>query len=134
LGLARRERRLGLSDLIRHLTLLKAKRRFGLADLRREPLDVLRVVRGVGLQLVRLEERDQLIALRLIALLHEQLFELSRDLGADDDVVGRDDPRERQRRRRTVGVAVTAPARGGDYGKDEERSNALHGVKHMYKT
>ena len=73
LCLGRRERRFGLRDLIRHLPLLVPQRRFRLAHLRRQPLDVLRVVRGLGLQLVRPEDGDQLITLDGVSLLHEQL-------------------------------------------------------------
>ena len=87
----RRERRLGLADLVAGLLLLEAQRRLALLHLRAEPLGGVRVVGDVGAQLVRRDDGEQLVALHRVAFVDQQLADLAGDLRADDDVVGGDD-------------------------------------------
>ena len=129
LRFSRGEHGFSLRDLISELALLKAKRSFRLAHLRRQAFDVLRVIRGVCLELVWLQNRDELVFLDIVALFDEELRNLPANLGADDDVVGRYDAGERQRRGRAIDVRVGPVARCGGKGNDEERSKSFHTVR-----
>ena len=90
------------------------------------PFDVLRVVGGVGLQLVGRDHRDQLILLDGVAFLDQQLRDLPGDLRADDDVVGGDDAGEGQRGGRALGVAIERQGAGDEDDEDDETAGTGH--------
>ena len=69
----RRQRRFRLVDLIRGLPLLEPERRLRFAHLGGEAGDVVRVVRGIRLQLFGIDDREQLVLLDRVALGHQQL-------------------------------------------------------------
>ena len=111
---------------------------FGLAHLRREPLRVLSVVGLVGLKLAGVNHRQALVLLDLVAFLDQELRNQPGDLRADDDVVGRDDTGQHERRRRPVEVGVE-PGAGAEHDDEhEEAADAFHEgarmLKHLYKT
>ena len=134
LRVARREHRLGLLDLIGGLTLLEPERGFGLANLRRQPLAVLRVVSGVGLQFVGSDYREQLPFLDRVSFLHEELRNLAGDLRAHDHVVGRHDAGEQERGGGPVRVDVSPDRHGNDYERHDESTRTLHKFKQVYQT
>jgi hypothetical protein len=78
------------------LHLLEAQRRLAFLDLRAQRVGALRGIRALRPQLVRRDDRDQLIRLDRIALGDHQLADLPADLRADHDIVGRHDAGEHQ--------------------------------------
>jgi hypothetical protein len=117
--------------------LLEAQGGLGLLDLRGEPGRVLRVVRGVGLELVGDEHGQPLPLLDGIPLVHGELADLAGDLRAHEHVVRGHDPGEGDR----LG-AEARPGEGGspDHGDEEEYEGgpAFHGIlsniciKHLF--
>ena len=93
------EIRFGLADLIVGLPLLEAQRRGAFRDLRAGARGAGAVERLLLLQLARVEHRDHLIGLDLIAFVHVELVDAAGNLRADDDVVGRDNAGEDERHR-----------------------------------
>src|SRR5437667_653517 len=97
----------------------------------------MRVVRGIGPQLVRCNHREQLIPGDGIALADTQLADLSGDLRADDDVVRRDDTGQHEDGRRGAQVGVGAAGGGRQHQEDEQPSGLGHAVsntciKHLF--
>src|SRR5262249_40762231 len=126
---------LRLGDLVGELPLLQAQRRLGLPDLGGEPLDVVGVVGGGRLQLLRHDRGQQLVLLDRVSLGDQQAAELPPDLGADDDVVGGHHTGQRQAGGAAVGVGEGAAASGS--GEDQHHDEARvfhHALKHLYKT
>src|SRR5262249_10499262 len=80
----------------------------------------LRVVCAVGRELVRRDDRQQLLAHDRVALFHEEPADLAADLRTDDDVVGGYDAGENQDGRPRDGHVVGARAQQED-DEDERR-------------
>ena len=134
LRFGRGQARLRLRDLVGGLALLEAQGGLRLEHLRRQPGGVLGVVGRLGLELVGGERGQHLVLLDDVALLDEQLGDLSRDLRADNDVVRGDDAREREGVRGVAGVGVGRAGRGHEEEQEKRTAEAIHDFKHMYKT
>ena len=91
------------------------------------PCDVLRVVGGVGPELVRRNHGNPLILLDQVAFVHQQLRDLAADLRADDHVVGRDDAGEHERGGRRVEVGVERGTAADEQDEDDDPAYAFHG-------
>ena len=112
------QRGLGLVNLVGGLLLLISERGLALLNLFCGPFLAAREERAIGGELPRRKHGKQLSLVNRVTLLDEELGDLSTDLRADDDIVGRDDAGEREAVRRSH-VEV-----GTD--QDEDRDSADH--------
>ena len=117
------------------LALLEPQRGLGLAHLRRQAGGVLRVVGGVGLQLVGVSACARSWPFLTVSPSSTQeLGDLAGHLGADEDVVGGDDPRERDGRRAQGRVGVGAAGTRPRATRRRTSAGAFMILKQMYKT
>jgi hypothetical protein len=121
-----RQRCFSLSNLIGDLALLESQSRRAFLDLRGDAFGAVCVIRALLLQLVRLDHSHHLILLHDVAFVDEDLADLTGDLRADNDVVGRDDAGQDQRGRRPLRVVVSADRRGDHEHQEHCAANAFH--------